>query len=72
MASAGMEAARTEALGTVMRSSASYRKFMLLFQLDPHDGFPPEQFDQLTPRQKELLRMKKGLGVPHAADVHFR
>jgi ectoine hydroxylase-related dioxygenase (phytanoyl-CoA dioxygenase family) len=49
-----------------------YRKFMLLFQLDPHDGFPPEQFDRLTPRQKELLRMKKGLGVPHAADFHFR
>jgi ectoine hydroxylase-related dioxygenase (phytanoyl-CoA dioxygenase family) len=49
-----------------------YRKFLLLFQLDPHDGFPPEWFDRLTPRQKELLRMQKGLGAPHAADVHFR
>lgn len=49
-----------------------YRKFLLLFQLDPHDGFPPDWFDRLTPRQKELLRMKNGLGAPHAADVHFR
>jgi ectoine hydroxylase-related dioxygenase (phytanoyl-CoA dioxygenase family) len=49
-----------------------YRKFMLLFQLDPHDGFPPGQFDRLTPRQKELMRMQKGLGAPHAADAHFQ
>lgn len=49
-----------------------YRKFLLLFQHDPHDGFPPEWLERLTPRQKELFRMQKGLGAPHAADIHFR
>lgn len=49
-----------------------YRKSMLLFQLDPHDGFPEEWFDTLTPRQKELMRMQRGVGSAHAADVHFR
>jgi ectoine hydroxylase-related dioxygenase (phytanoyl-CoA dioxygenase family) len=48
-----------------------YRKHMLLFQNDPHDGFPPEWFALLTPRQKELLRMQRGLGAAHAADCHF-
>ena len=50
-----------------------YRKHMLLFQLDPHDGFPPEWFDGLTQRQKELMRMThgKGLSEKHAADAHF-
>ena len=48
-----------------------YRKEMLLFQNDPHDGFPPEWLTRLTPRQKELLRMQRGLGAPHAADCHF-
>lgn len=50
---------------------AHYRKRLLLFQNDPHDGFPPEWFDRLTPRQKELLRMQCGLGALHAADCHF-
>ena len=49
-----------------------YRKHMLLFQLDPHDDFPPEWFDGLTPGQRQLLRMDKGPGAMHAADVHFR
>lgn len=49
-----------------------YRKRQLVFQADPHDGFPPEWFDQLTQRQKELMRFKNGLGAPHAADFHFR
>ena len=49
-----------------------YRKSMLLFQLDPHDGFPPEWFEQLNTRQRELMRMSKGLGKPHAADAHLR
>ena len=49
-----------------------YRKSMLLFQLDPHDDFPQEWYEKLTARQKELLRMKKGLGVDHAADFHMR
>ena len=49
-----------------------YRKSMLVFQLDPHDDFPAEWFDELTPRQRQLLRMEKGPGALHAADVHFR
>ena len=49
---------------------AHYRKRMLMFQYDPHDGFPDEWYGKLSDRQKELMRMKKGTGVPHAADVH--
>ncbi len=49
-----------------------YRKHMLVFQLDPHDGFPAEWYGQLNQRQKELLRMQRGLGALHAADSHFR
>ena len=49
-----------------------YRKHMLLFQCDPHDGFPAEWHERLTPRQRELLRMKHGVGVEHAADAHMR
>lgn len=47
-----------------------YRKRMLVFQNDPHDDFPEAWFDQLTQRQKELMRMKNGLGAKHAADSH--
>jgi ectoine hydroxylase-related dioxygenase (phytanoyl-CoA dioxygenase family) len=47
-----------------------YRKRMLVFQVDPHDDFPEEWFDQLTERQKQLMRMKNGLGAKHAADNH--
>jgi ectoine hydroxylase-related dioxygenase (phytanoyl-CoA dioxygenase family) len=47
-----------------------YRKRMLIFQVDPHDGFPPEWFDGLNPRQRRLLRMDKGPGALHAADSH--
>ncbi len=32
----------------------------------------PEWSDELTPRQRQLLRMEKGPGAMHAADVHFR
>ena len=42
---------------------AHYRKSMLMFQLDPHDNFPDESFDQLNSRQRELLRMQQGLGL---------
>lgn len=49
-----------------------YRKNSLIMQVDPHDVFPAEWFDQLTDRQKELMRMTNGLGAPHAADSHFR
>jgi ectoine hydroxylase-related dioxygenase (phytanoyl-CoA dioxygenase family) len=48
-----------------------YRKRMLVFQVDPHDDFPEEWFDQLTERQKQLMRMSKGLGARHAADSHL-
>ena len=50
---------------------AHYRKSMLTFQLDPHDEFPSEWYDQLNPRQRELLRMQKGVGALHTADGHF-
>jgi hypothetical protein len=49
-----------------------YRKRMLVFQIDPHDGFPPEWVDRLSERQKQLLRLDRGLDAPHAADAHFR
>jgi ectoine hydroxylase-related dioxygenase (phytanoyl-CoA dioxygenase family) len=47
-----------------------YRKRMLVFQNDPHDEFPEAWFDQLTERQRQLMRMKNGLGAKHAADSH--
>ena len=49
-----------------------YRKSSLIFQVDPHDGFPAEWYDLLSQRQRELLRMENGIGVPHAADYHMR
>jgi len=49
-----------------------YRKRMLVFQVDPHDGFPEEWFGQLTERQKQLMRMNNGLDAKHAADSHLR
>ena len=49
-----------------------YRKHMLVFQLDPHDEFPPDWYDDLDDRQKQLLRMQNGAGALHAADAHFR
>lgn len=48
-----------------------YRKNALIMQVDPHDNFPAERVNQLSDRQKELLRMSNGLGTPHAADSHF-
>jgi len=49
-----------------------YRKSALIFQVDPHDGFQEGWLDDLTPRQRELLRMDNGLAAPHAADSHLR
>ena len=49
-----------------------YRKNALMFQVDPHDNFPEEWFELLSPRQKELLRMTNGLDAPHASDFHMR
>ena len=49
-----------------------YRKRMLVFQVDPHDEFPESWFDQLNDRQKQLMRMTKGLSAAHAADSHLR
>ena len=48
---------------------AHYRKRMLMFQYDPHDHFPVEWYHLLTDRQKEIMRMKHGVGIPRAADV---
>ncbi len=47
-----------------------YRKRMLVFQNDPHDDFPEKWFERLTERQRQLMRMKNGLGAKHAADSH--
>ncbi|MYC97396.1 MAG: phytanoyl-CoA dioxygenase family protein [Caldilineaceae bacterium SB0661_bin_32] len=49
-----------------------YRKSALIFQVDPHDGFQEDWLNDLTPRQRELLRMDNGLAAPHAADSHLR
>ena len=49
-----------------------YRKNALMFQVDPHDDFNPAWFDQLSPRQRDLLRMNNGVGTPHASDYHLR
>ena len=49
-----------------------YRKDGLIFQVDPHDGFPKEWFTILTNRQKKLLRMNNGVGSPHSADSHLK
>ena len=49
-----------------------YRKNALIFQVDPHDGFKESWLEELTPRQRELLRMENGLAAPHAADSHLR
>ena len=45
---------------------------MLVFQVDPHDGFPPEWLGRLNERQRQLLRMDRGLDAPRSADVHLR
>lgn len=49
-----------------------YRKDALMFQVDPHDDFRDEWLEQLSPRQRQLLRMTNGVGVPHASDHHLR
>lgn len=38
------------------------------FQCDPHLGFPTEWWDDLRPRQRELLRMETGVGQPNSSD----
>jgi ectoine hydroxylase-related dioxygenase (phytanoyl-CoA dioxygenase family) len=38
------------------------------FQCDPHRNFPPEWYDRLTMRQKELMRMQKGVGHATSSD----
>ena len=38
------------------------------FQCDPHRGFPEASFRRLNDRQKQLLRMQKGLGHPTSCD----
>ena len=48
---------------------AHYRKRMLMFQYDPHEGFPADWYRLLSDRQKEILRMKHGVDAPRAADV---
>ena len=47
-----------------------YRKHLMRFQVDPHEGFPAEWLPLLNDRQKRLLRMHNGLGAPRSADSH--
>ena len=50
-----------------------YRKDALMFQVDPHDGFSADWLEQLSPRQRQLLRMEEGASAhPHASDHHLR
>ena len=50
---------------------STYRKDWLVFQWDPHDDFPVEWLDRLNQRQRELLRMTRGVGAPHASEEHL-
>ena len=47
-----------------------YRKHLMRFQVDPHEGFPAEWLPLLNDRQKRLLRMHHGVGAPRSADSH--
>ena len=49
-----------------------YRKHMLLFQNDPHDGFPEKWFHLLNEKQRSLMRMQHGIDAPHSSDAHLR
>ena len=49
-----------------------YRKDALMFQVDPHDHFDEAWLEKLSTRQRQLLRMTNGVGVPHASDQHLR
>jgi len=40
------------------------------FQCDPHHHFPESFYEKLNDRQKNLLRMDNGVGVPHGADFY--
>lgn len=42
------------------------------FQCDPHDGFREAWLADMTPRQKELLRMTNGIDHKHGADFYER
>jgi len=42
------------------------------FQCDPHDQFPETWWARLTDRQKELLRMQRGVTGKHGADFYER
>ncbi|MCY4129345.1 MAG: phytanoyl-CoA dioxygenase family protein [Gammaproteobacteria bacterium] len=44
----------------------------LRFQCDPHDGFKTEWLEDMTSRQKELLRMTNGIDHRHGADFYER
>jgi ectoine hydroxylase-related dioxygenase (phytanoyl-CoA dioxygenase family) len=38
------------------------------FQIDPHEDFPADAWDALTPDQRRLLRMEHGVGQRRASD----
>jgi ectoine hydroxylase-related dioxygenase (phytanoyl-CoA dioxygenase family) len=40
------------------------------FQCDPHVGFPESVWASMSDRQRQLLRMERGVGQPNAADYY--
>jgi hypothetical protein len=40
------------------------------FQCDPHVGFSESVWASMSERQRQLLRMERGLGQPNAADYY--
>jgi ectoine hydroxylase-related dioxygenase (phytanoyl-CoA dioxygenase family) len=40
------------------------------FQCDPHVGFPESVWASMNDRQRQLLRMERGVGQPNAADFY--
>ena len=40
------------------------------FQCDPHVGFSEAAWESMSDRQRQLLRMERGLGQPNAADYY--
>ena len=67
----GGGANKTEQLRTAM--FGHYRNsHWMRFQCDPHDGFCEEWLEDMTTRQKELLRMTAGVNHRHGADFYER
>ena len=62
--------------GTASKRAAMFGHYRfgewMRFQCDPHDQFPEEWWEMLTLRQKQLLRMTRGVTGQHGADFYER